>query len=117
LLVSDVVVRELSGAPPSIVQLLAELPDFAVKAVLLSENVLRLRDAYLAAGIIGPKWTDDATHVAAATVAQADAIVSWNFKHIVRLDKIKAYNEVNRAMGFGTIMIVTPKEVGYDDED
>ena len=42
---------------------------------------------------------DDATHVAAATVAKADAVVSWNFKHIVRLDKIKAYNEVEARDG------------------
>ena len=79
--------------------------------------MLQLRDAYLDAGVVGPKWMDDATHVAAATVAQADAIVSWNFKHIVRLDKIKAYNEVNRKMGFGALTILSPKEVVYDNAD
>ena len=117
LLVSDVVVQELADAPSSIVRLLNGLPDLAVEAVSLSEVVFRLRDAYLAAGIVGPKWTDDATHVAAATDARADAIVSWNFKHIVRLDKIKAYNDVNQALGYGPITIVTPKEVNYDDSD
>jgi hypothetical protein len=30
-------------------------------------------------GIVSPRWSDDAAHVAAATVARADAIVSWNF--------------------------------------
>jgi hypothetical protein len=79
--------------------------------------VLQLRDAYLAADIVGRKWTDDATHVAAATVARADAIVSWNFRHIVRLDKIRAYNEVNRAMGFAPLTILSPKEVAYDNAD
>jgi len=117
LLVSDVVVRELTDAPPSIVQLFDELPASAVEVVSLSDEVLRLRDAYLAAGVVGPKWMDDATHVAAATVARADAIVSWNFKHIVRLDKIKAYNEVNARLGFDAVTILTPKEVIYDDAD
>jgi hypothetical protein len=79
--------------------------------------VLQLRDAYLAAGVVGPKWMDDATHVAAATVAKADAIVSWNFKHILRLDKIKAYNEVNGQMGFAALTILSPKEVVYDNAD
>ena len=117
LLVSDVVVRELTDAPQPVTQLFKGLPESAVEAVPLSEEVLQLRDAYLAAGVVGPKWVDDATHVAAATVAQADAIVSWNFHHIVRLDKIKAYNEVNRGMGYGALTILSPKEVVYDDAD
>ncbi len=117
LLVSDVVVRELTDAPQPVMQLFKELPESTVEAVPLSEEVLQLRDAYLVAGVVGPKWMDDATHVAAATVAQADAVVSWNFKHIVRLDKIKAYNEVNRKMGHGVLIILSPKEVVYDDAD
>jgi hypothetical protein len=117
LLISDVVVRELIDAPQPVSQLLSGLPESALEAVPLSEEVLQLRDAYLAAGIVGPKWMDDATHVAAATVAQADAIVSWNFKHIVRLDKIKAYNEVNQKMGFGALTILSPKEVIYESGD
>lgn len=117
LLVSDVVIRELTDAPARVRQILQDLPASAIEAAPLSEEVLRLRDAYLAAGVVGQQWIDDATHVAAATVAQADAIVSWNFKHIVRLDKIRAYNEVNRAMGFGVLTILSPKEVAYDNAD
>ena len=117
ILVSDVVVQELKDAPQSVMQQFKELPESAIEAVSLSEEVLQLRDAYLAAGVLGPKWLDDATHVAAATVAQDDAIVSWNFKHIVRLDKIKAYNEVNLKMGFGALTILSPKEVVYDNTD
>jgi predicted nucleic acid-binding protein len=117
LLVSDVVLRELEDAPPEVQRLLESLPESAVDRVPLTEEVLRLRDAYVARGIVGPKWLDDATHVAAATVAGVDAIVSWNFQHIVRLDKIKAYNEVNRASGYGVLTIVSPKEVGYGWQD
>jgi len=50
-----------------------------------------------------------------AVVARADAIVSWNFKHIVRLDKIKAHNQVNRAQGYGILTLVSPKEVMFDE--
>jgi hypothetical protein len=59
-----------------------------------------LRDDYFDAGILGPKRLDDMTHVALATVSRADAIVSWNFKHIVRLDKMKSYNQVNLQNGY-----------------
>jgi hypothetical protein len=81
----------------------------------LTNDVIDLRNAYLAGGILDPQSTDDATHVAAATVARADAIVSWNFKHIVRIDKMRAYNQVNLQMGFGLLSIVSPQEVRFDE--
>ena len=63
------------------------------------------------------RFVDDATHVAAATVARADAIVSWNFRHIVRVDKMRAYNQVNLQAGFGLLSIVSPQEVRFDEDD
>jgi predicted nucleic acid-binding protein len=69
----------------------------------------------MAAGILDPQSKDDATHVAAATVARADAIVSWNFKHLVRIDKMRAYNQVNLQTGFGLLSIVSPQEVRFDE--
>lgn len=83
----------------------------------MTAEIIELRNAYLGAGVLHPKWENDATHVAAATVARADAIVSWNFKHIVRLDKMKAYNQVNLLQGYGILTIVSPKEVVRDDDD
>lgn len=111
LLLSDVTLRELSGAPPHVRNLLDELPIDSIERVTVTPGILALRDAYIQAGIVGPRWVDDATHVAAATIARADAIVSWNFKHIVRLDKIKAYNTVNQREGYGSLTILTPIEV------
>jgi len=57
------------------------------------------------------------THVALATVSRADAIVSWNFKHIVRLEKMKAYNQINLLNGYGILTILSPMEVAIDEED
>jgi predicted nucleic acid-binding protein len=115
LLLSEVVVRELAGAPVRVRELLSSLPEGAVAPVALTRDVIDLRNAYLAAGILDPQSTDDATHVAAATVARADAIVSWNFKHIVRIDKMRAYNQVNLQTGFGLLSIVSPQEVRFDE--
>ena len=115
LLVSEVVVRELARAPSRVRELLRSLPADAVVQVTLTRDVIELRNAYLAAGILDPQSADDATHVAAATVARADAIVSWNFKHIVRIDKMRAYNQVNLQTGFGLLSIVSPQEVRLDE--
>jgi len=57
----------------------------------------------------------DASHV--ATVAKADAIVSWNFKHIVRLDKMTAYNQINQLHDYGVLTIISPQEVYSDEPD
>ena len=59
----------------------------------------------------------DAVHVAAATVAQADLILSWNFEHIVRYDRIRKFNGVNAIQGYRVLDIRSPLEIDYDGED
>ena len=115
ILVSDVVIDELEEAPEGVRTIFAGLPVESVERVAVDERVRILRDAYLSAGIIGPASAYDATHVAAASVAVADAICSWNFRHIVRLDRIRAYNEVNVRTGYGTLTIMSPREVNLDE--
>lgn len=116
MLLSDIVIEELSLAPSQVRETITLIPDHAVEKVLLSQAALNLRDAYLAAKILDKKSENDATHVALATCARADAIVSWNFKHIVRLDKMKAFNQVNLLNGYGILTIVTPREVAHEKD-
>lgn len=116
LLLSEITITELAKAPVAVQNILLSLPEEAVKKVELTAEILELRNEYMKAKILGPEWLDDATHVAAATVARADAIVSWNFKHIVRLDKMKAYNQLNLMNGYGILTIISPKEVLIDED-
>ncbi|HIJ64982.1 MAG TPA: PIN domain-containing protein [Candidatus Hydrogenedentes bacterium] len=116
IIVSEVVLAELQTAPEAVRRALAELPRESVEVIELTDDVFDLQAAYLDAGILPPRWADDALHVAAATVSRADAIVSWNFSHIVRLDKIKAYNRVNFELRYGILTILSPKEVIVDDD-
>lgn len=115
MLLSEVVVQEILQAPENVQNLLGSIPASSIEKVPLSPEIIELRNVYIKAGILGPKWIDDATHVAAATVARADAIASWNFAHIVRLDKMKSYNQVNLINGYGILTIVSPQEVQYDN--
>ncbi|MCK4341383.1 MAG: hypothetical protein KAY37_06640 [Phycisphaerae bacterium] len=117
LLVSDVTRREIALAPDHVREHFDTLLAF-MRLVPVDERVLALRDAYLAARILAPQWADDATHVAAATVAEADLIVSWNFRHIVHFDKIRLYNAVNALEGYRPLEIRSPLEViDYENED
>lgn len=111
LVVSGVTLRELTGAPERVQQVLGGMPSENVDSVPDSQEVLGLRDAYVQAGVVGADSKRDAEHVAAATVAGADVIVSWNFRHIVHLDRIRGYHGVNLLHGYGTVRIHSPREV------
>jgi len=111
LLVSDVVIQELEQAPAEVRHVLAGLPVEAVEYLSRSEESKALRDAYEKAGVVGRDGSLDAHHVALATIARADLIVSWNFKHIVHVEKIRGYNSVNLWEGYPAIDIRSPREV------
>lgn len=111
LLVSELVSTELRKAPDLVKGISQDLEGVEVELPPFSVEADELAQAYLKAGVVTPKSETDAQHVALATVIRADAIVSWNFKHIVQLQKMKQYNRVNLSMGYGFLQIVTPKEV------
>jgi hypothetical protein len=112
---SDLAALELQTAPQEIKALTSSLvPDYAEETEF-NREAEALRDAYLEAGILTPSSATDAGHVAMATVCRADAIVSWNFKHIVQLEKMKLYNQVNLNNGYGFLQIVSPREVLSDE--
>ncbi|HVP12124.1 MAG TPA: hypothetical protein VMV94_13170 [Phycisphaerae bacterium] len=117
LLVSDIVRREIELAPAPVKDYFSSLLAY-MQLVPFDAKVLALRDAYVTTGIVGPQWSDDAGHVAAASVAGADLIVSWNFRHIVHFDKIRLYNAVNALYFYHPLEIRSPAEViDYEDED
>lgn len=83
-----------------------------VEGVLpITEDVLPLVAAYEARKILAPKYEADMRHIALATIAEVDSLVSWNFKHVVRLEKIRLFNEVNVESGYKSLSILSPREV------
>ncbi|TYT70365.1 PIN domain-containing protein [Microcystis aeruginosa] len=114
LLMSDIIVSELINAPQSVKDILLSIPQRVIEVVKITAEVLQLRNAYINEGVVTSKSINDATHVAAATIARAAAIISWNFKHIVRLDKMKGYNQINLLNGYGILTIISPLEVTID---
>lgn len=115
LLASSVVVDELAQSPQQVKSLLQKVPENHVEFVPLSNEVKILTDLYIQRKVVTKKSLNDAIHVALATISRADAIISWNFKHIVRLDRIKGFNQVNLEMGYREIVILSPMEVRFDE--
>jgi predicted nucleic acid-binding protein len=115
LVLSELTIRELEGAPERVRALLGTVPDEYVEALALSPEAEDLASAYIADSAIGAGMRADALHIALATVARVDVLVSWNFKHVVNLKRIHAYNAVNLKRGYPLLEIRTPREVPGDE--
>ena len=82
----------------------------------MTEEATHLADQYIHAKVVGNSSRADCQHIAMATIAHADVLLSWNFKHIVNLNKIRGYNGINYQLGYNMIEIRTPKEIiNYED--
>ena len=115
LVLSELTVRELETAPSGVKLVLGQVPAAHIEALALSREAEELAAAYIEDGAIGARMRADALHIALATVARVDVLVSWNFKHIVNLKRIHAYNAVNLKSGYPVLEIRTPREVPGDE--
>jgi predicted nucleic acid-binding protein len=115
IIASDILREELDDAPQHVQQLFATLPASQIERVVSTDESNKLAERYIAEGVVGASNLNDCKHVALATLAEADVLVSWNFKHIVRLNKIYRYNGINKMLGYREIEIRTPYEVNHDD--
>lgn len=116
-LVSQVTVDELDGAPARVQDVLGALPRERLVYVPTGSETIALAQAYVDANILGASSLADALHVASATVAGADLILSWNFRHIVNYDRIHKYNGVNALRGYPAIEIHSPMEMNDANEN
>lgn len=114
LIISDLVLLELEGAPEDVRGVLDNISDESKEYVFLNEESIELANAYLLNGVIAEGSISDARHIAIATVERVDVLVSWNFKHIVNLSRIHLINSVNLKLGYHILEIRSPREVLYE---
>lgn len=116
LVTSDITAAELELAPDAVKDVVITVPPENRRVVNMSAEATRLAELYVAAGVV-PKWCwTDARHIAVATLSEVDVLVSWNFKHIVNLRRIRGYNAVNAGLGYQQLEIRTPREVAGDTD-
>lgn len=114
--ISDLLELELTLAPQHVGELLLRYPADGFERVELTQETLDLADKYISEGVVGRTSLEDCRHIALRTINRVDVLASWNFKHIVNLNRIKGYNSVNLKMGYPILEIRTPQElVSYGD--
>jgi predicted nucleic acid-binding protein len=115
--VSDLLDLELINAPQQVREHLLKYSADKFQRVELTEEAIKLADTYIDEKVVGKTSLADCRHIALATIYKVDVLASWNFKHIVNLDKIKGYNSVNLRLGFSMIEIRSPKDlVNYGND-
>ncbi len=115
LVLSELTLRELETAPEGVRAIVGRVPEEHIEPLSLSPEAEELAAGYIEDGAIAARMRADALYIALATVARVDVLVSWNFKHIVNLKRIHAYNAVNLKRGYPLLEIRTPREVPGDD--
>lgn len=108
---SNLTETELANAPERVRNAFLNLDDCLKEKVLVTSEALQLAQTYVNEKVIGETSLDDCIHIATATLSKVDMLVSWNFKHIVNVYRIRGYNSVNLRLGHGTLEIHSPKEI------
>ncbi len=114
---SVVTTREILRAPPQVQQQFADTFTDPAQIHELTDEAEYLAQAYLAAGVVTPKYADDARHVAISVVHGLTVIVSWNFHHLVNVRRESGFNAVNLLQGWPPVRIVSPLELIHENDE
>ena len=109
--VSDLLDLELLNAPARVRDLLGNYPAELFERVAFTEEAEKLANQYIAEKVVGKTSLPDCRHIALATLARVDVLASWNFKHIVNIQRIHGYNSVNLRLGYPLLEIRSPKDL------
>jgi hypothetical protein len=110
--ISNVVQEELDRAPADLRRaILEEVRQIEFELVGEDTDSRRLFGEYIATGVVPRRYRNDLRHVAMATIARVDALLSWNFRHLVNLETRRAVHAVNVRLGYALLDIVSPEEI------
>lgn len=114
--ISTVVLAEVDGAAESIRRrIAAELARAPFIVLDETSESIELARKYVAAGAIPAHAENDARHIAIASVNDVHIVVSWNFRHMVNIERKRRINSVNLMEGLSLLDIVSPWEVRSDE--
>jgi len=118
LLFSTVTQEELALAPDNVKKLVENIKIENTEFIEANEETVELATQYILEKVVGQTSLPDCLHIALATINRADFLISWNFKHIVNVQRIQGYNAINIKNGYKQIEIRSPRDfMTYGDND
>ena len=117
ILYSTVTQEELENAPQNVKELVKNLRVELTEFIETTEEAVDLATEYITENVVGQSSYTDCLHIALATINRADFLVSWNFKHIVNIERINGYNSINIKNGYKQLEIRSPREFEKYEDD
>ena len=117
LLFSTVTQEELENAPAKVKELVRGLKIGSTEFLDTTAEAVELATEYITEKVVGQTSFADCLHIALATINRADFLISWNFKHIVNVQRIRGYNSINIKNGYRQIEIRSPREFEKYEDD
>ena len=118
LLFSTITQEELALAPDNVKKLVENIKVENTEFIEANEESVELATQYILEKVVGQTSLPDCLHIALATINRADFLISWNFKHIVNVQRIRGYNAINIKNGYKQIEIRSPRDfMTYGDND
>jgi predicted nucleic acid-binding protein len=108
---------ELETAPQNVKELVKGLKTDWTEYLDITDESIELANEYISEGVVGPTSYADCLHIALATIHKADFLISWNFKHIVNIQRIRGYNSINMKKGYRLLEIRSPREFEKYEND
>jgi predicted nucleic acid-binding protein len=116
-LLSSVTQYELENAPENVQNLVRNLSAEHTELLTVSDEAVDLANEYVSEKVVGPTSYADCLHIALATIHRADFLISWNFKHIVNVQRIRGYNSINIKNGYKPLEIRSPRDFEKYEDD
>jgi len=110
LLLSSLTQDELETAPQQVRDLMTRIKSYSFQFIETSDEADALAQEYIDEKVVGQTCYADCVHIALATIYKADYLISWNFKHIVNVQRIRGYNTINMKNGYRMLEIRSPRE-------
>ena len=117
ILYSTVTQDELETAPEKVKNLVKSLRADLTEFIETTDEAIDLATEYITEKVVGQTSFADCLHIALATINRADFLVSWNYKHIVNIERIRGYNSVNIKKGYRQLEIRSPREFEKYEDD
>jgi predicted nucleic acid-binding protein len=116
-LLSSVTQDELENAPVNVQNLVRGLKAEYTELLTISDEAVDLASEYISERVVGQTSYADCLHIALATTHRADFLISWNFKHIVNVQRIRGYNAINIKNGYKPLEIRSPRDFEKYEDD
>jgi len=114
---STVLLEEIARAPQAVREVLERYVVRLHQPILAESDASRhAAQTLLGTGVLARDALDDARHLGCAMVAELDAVVSWNFRHLVNPVRRRGIQSVCSLLGLRILDVISPLEVFVDDE-